>query len=62
MIVVRLEGQSEVRQKGRFEVRHEGRSEMRTLTTGYEDSPLGLSPKKIGEDIAKETAKDWKCL
>ena len=22
--------------------------------------PLGLSPKKIGEDIAKETAKDWK--
>ena len=25
-------------------------------------SPLGLSPKKIGEDIAKETAKDWKGL
>ena len=24
--------------------------------------PLGLSPKKIGEDIAKETAKDWKGL
>ena len=23
---------------------------------------LGLSPKKIGEDIAKETAKDWKGL
>ncbi len=22
--------------------------------------PLGLSPKKIGEDIAKETAKEWK--
>jgi len=22
--------------------------------------PLGLSPKKIGEDIAKMTAKDWK--
>ncbi|CAL2228047.1 unnamed protein product [Prunus armeniaca] len=22
-------------------------------------SPLGLSPKKIGEDNAKETAKDW---
>uniref|UniRef100_A0A7S1B1P1 60S ribosomal protein L12 n=2 Tax=Alveolata TaxID=33630 RepID=A0A7S1B1P1_NOCSC len=24
--------------------------------------PLGLSPKKIGEDIAKETTKDWKGL
>ncbi|KAM7267543.1 hypothetical protein ACFE04_009709 [Oxalis oulophora] len=24
--------------------------------------PLGLSPKKIGEDIAKETAKEWKSL
>ena len=24
--------------------------------------PLGLSPKKIGEDIAKETAKEWKGL
>ncbi|KAJ6820969.1 60S ribosomal protein L12 [Iris pallida] len=24
--------------------------------------PLGLSPKKIGKDIAKETAKDWKGL
>ena len=36
--------------------------DMRTLTTGYEDSPLGLSPKKIGEDIAEETAKDWKSL
>nr|POE84287.1 60s ribosomal protein l12 [Quercus suber] len=24
--------------------------------------PLGLSPKKIGEDAAKETAKDWKGL
>ena len=24
--------------------------------------PLGLSPKKIGEDIAKTTAKDWKGL
>ncbi|CAL5365613.1 unnamed protein product [Camellia sinensis] len=24
--------------------------------------PLGLSPKKIGEGIAKETAKDWKGL
>ena len=24
--------------------------------------PLGLSPKKIEEDIAKETAKDWKGL
>lgn len=24
--------------------------------------PLGLSPKKVGEDIAKETAKDWKGL
>lgn len=24
--------------------------------------PLGLSPKKIGEDIAKNTAKDWKGL
>ncbi len=24
--------------------------------------PLGLSPKKIGEDIAKDTAKDWKGL
>jgi len=24
--------------------------------------PLGLSPKKIGEEIAKETAKDWKDL
>ncbi|KAJ0714531.1 putative ribosomal protein L11/L12 [Helianthus annuus] len=24
--------------------------------------PLGLSPRKIGEDIAKETAKDWKGL
>ncbi|KAL2337776.1 LOW QUALITY PROTEIN: hypothetical protein Fmac_012222 [Flemingia macrophylla] len=24
--------------------------------------PLGLSPKKIGEDIAKETVKDWKGL
>lgn len=24
--------------------------------------PLGLSPKKIGEDIAKATAKDWKGL
>ena len=24
--------------------------------------PLGLSPKKIGEDIAKETAKDWRGL
>ena len=24
--------------------------------------PLGLSSKKIGEDIAKETAKDWKGL
>ncbi|KAL2472708.1 60S ribosomal protein L12-3 [Forsythia ovata] len=25
-------------------------------------SPLGLPPKKIGEDIAKETARDWKGL
>ncbi|KAK7839842.1 large ribosomal subunit protein uL11 [Quercus suber] len=25
-------------------------------------NPLGLSPKKTGEDIAKETAKDWKGL
>ena len=24
--------------------------------------PLGLSPKKIGEDIAKETSKEWKGL
>jgi ribosomal protein L11 len=24
--------------------------------------PLGLSPKKVGEDIAKETLKDWKGL
>ncbi|PRQ22606.1 putative ribosomal protein L11/L12 [Rosa chinensis] len=24
--------------------------------------PLGLSPKKIAEDIAKETAKEWKGL
>ena len=24
--------------------------------------PLGLSPKKVGEDIAKTTAKDWKGL
>ncbi|CAH8315196.1 unnamed protein product [Eruca vesicaria subsp. sativa] len=24
--------------------------------------PLGLAPKKIGEDIAKETAKEWKGL
>ncbi|KAM7277927.1 hypothetical protein ACFE04_005061 [Oxalis oulophora] len=24
--------------------------------------PLDLSPKKIGEDIAKETAKEWKGL
>merc|ERR1711943_98734 len=24
--------------------------------------PLGLSPKKIGEDIAKETKKDWNGL
>ncbi|GLJ15028.1 hypothetical protein SUGI_0245430, partial [Cryptomeria japonica] len=24
--------------------------------------PLGLSPKKIREDIAKELAKDWKGL
>lgn len=24
--------------------------------------PLGLSPKKVGDDIAKETAKDWKGL
>jgi hypothetical protein len=24
--------------------------------------PLGLSPKKVGEDIAKDTAKDWKGL
>jgi hypothetical protein len=24
--------------------------------------PLGLSPKKIGEDIAKDTAKEWKGL
>lgn len=24
--------------------------------------PLGLSPKKVGEDIAKATAKDWKGL
>ncbi|EFJ10586.1 hypothetical protein SELMODRAFT_183633 [Selaginella moellendorffii] len=24
--------------------------------------PLGLSPKKVGEDIAKETVKDWKGL
>lgn len=24
--------------------------------------PLGLSPKKIGEDLAKETAKDWRGL
>ena len=24
--------------------------------------PLGLSPKKIGEDIAKETLKDWRGL
>lgn len=24
--------------------------------------PLGLSPKKIGEDIAKATAKEWKGL
>lgn len=23
---------------------------------------MGLSPKKVGEDIAKETAKDWKGL
>merc|ERR1712146_74555 len=32
------------------------------LVAGAEDRPLGLSPKKIGEDIAKETAKDWKGL
>ena len=31
---------------------------MRRLQIG----PLGLSPKKVGEDIAKETAKDWKGL
>merc|ERR1712093_584419 len=24
--------------------------------------PLGLSPKKIGDDIAKETQKEWKGL
>lgn len=24
--------------------------------------PLGLSPKKVGEDISKATAKDWKGL
>ena len=24
--------------------------------------PLGLSPKKVGEDIAKATGKDWKGL
>uniref|UniRef100_A0A7S0RQX1 Ribosomal protein L12 n=1 Tax=Chlamydomonas leiostraca TaxID=1034604 RepID=A0A7S0RQX1_9CHLO len=24
--------------------------------------PLGLSPKKVGEDIAKDTAKEWKGL
>lgn len=24
--------------------------------------PLGLAPKKVGEDIAKATAKDWKGL
>ena len=24
--------------------------------------PLGLSPKKVGEDIAKETGKEWKGL
>lgn len=24
--------------------------------------PLGLSPKKVGEDIAKETKKDWNGL
>lgn len=24
--------------------------------------PLGLSPKKIGEDVAKQTAKEWKGL
>ena len=24
--------------------------------------PLGLSPKKVGEDIAKTTGKDWKGL
>ncbi|GAB4817479.1 hypothetical protein N2152v2_004525 [Parachlorella kessleri] len=24
--------------------------------------PLGLSPKKVGEDIAKETSKEWKGL
>merc|ERR1711907_794686 len=24
--------------------------------------PLGLSPKKVGEDIAKETQKDWRGL
>ena len=29
---------------------------------GPQDRPLGLSPKKVGEDIAKETAKEWKGL
>ncbi|MFS7929948.1 putative ribosomal protein L11/L12 [Helianthus anomalus] len=29
---------------------------------GGEEEERGLSPKKIGEDIAKETAKDWKGL
>jgi ribosomal protein L11 len=30
--------------------------------TSLPAGPLGLSPKKIGEDIAKETLKDWKGL
>lgn len=29
---------------------------------GQKLGPLGLAPKKIGEDIAKATAKDWKGL
>merc|ERR1712157_241158 len=31
-------------------------------TLGQKIGPLGLSPKKIGEDIAKETGKEWKGL
>ena len=42
------------------------RTGMAEMKAGMADlvmtGPPGLSPRKIGEDIAKETAKYWKCL
>ncbi|KAJ8768784.1 hypothetical protein K2173_023688 [Erythroxylum novogranatense] len=55
----------------RLRIAKRGKSIKRNTLTNYlkhkhslapKIGPLGLSPKKIGEDIAKETAKDWKGL